>query len=277
MNLVLIPCWHRDDFLSVTLENIIKADKSDQNQYIFLLDRGYSLGVLQVANSFKLNKIIRKTPMHRFNGNTYNLLEGYKYALTLTQNAKSNLIYMIEEDIWVGKDFFTFHENVQNKFDSFVVSGVKNQNDKRELPSDTSLVYYHKNFQSLGLSWKPEKLHKVIKHALPQYYGYMLQYIKRQFPKSSLGDSWSEQDGLVNRICEQDNLKCLYPYVGRAYHAGFVGYNRPGNTLTGSLEERVNKLKSMNESEMNEMAREYKDIKKIDLSGHDVKEFILAE
>ena len=56
MDIVLIPCWKRADFLSVTLDYIVKADNADKNLYVFLIDRGFSSEVLDVANSFSLNK-----------------------------------------------------------------------------------------------------------------------------------------------------------------------------------------------------------------------------
>jgi hypothetical protein len=277
MNIVIIPCWRRDDFLQVTLDYILKADSADQYLYVFCLDRGFNSGVLEVANAFPLRKLIRRTPQHRFYGNTYNLLEGYKFGCQLARQHRSELIYLIEEDIWIGKDFFTFHEQVQQKFPSFVLSGVKNQNDKREMTNDPSAVYYHPNYQSLGVSWKIANLLKVIPHACTQYYAAMLPYVKRLNPSSSLGSSWAEQDGLINRLAELNDLKCMFPHLGRAFHAGFVGYNRAGLPLEGNREARVAKLREMSQEDMNNRAIRYKDIIFCPLHGNDVKEFTIKE
>lgn len=276
MDIVLIPCWRRDDFLSVTIDHILKANNND-HLYIFSLDRGFDISVLNVIKKFPLNKVIRKTPNHKYNGNSYNVLEGYKYAIELSKQYQSNLIYMIEEDIWIGKDFFSFHETVQNNFKSFCVSAVYNQNIDIQLENNPEYIYYHNAFQSLGLSWKIENLEKIVRYATDLYYKDMSFYLKSTFPNSKYQHMWPEQDGLINRVIEQNNEKCIFPYVGRAYHAGFIGYNRPGKSLTGNLDERCEKLKNMTDQEMNERADIYKDIKSISLSGYNIKQFTLKE
>jgi hypothetical protein len=202
------------------------------------------------------------------------VLEGYKFAVEASHECESKLVYLIEEDIWIAKDFFDFHETVQSQFDPFCLSAVRCQNDSAEYPKEPDSVYYHNTFQSLGLSWKLDKLKLVAQHAKPEYYRNMKGYIRALNPKSVYGTNWTEQDGLINRLVESSDVKCLYPYVGRAYHAGFVGYNRRGVPLDGTLEERVATLKSMTQDEMNERAMEYKDIKPIDLLiDYKVKQF----
>lgn len=251
-----------------------EAENADKNFYVFLVDRGFHTQVVDVIKNFPFDKAIRFTPQHRYHGNSYNVLEGYKYGLSLCESKKSDLVYLIEEDIWVGKDFFTFHEKVQSQHPAFCVSAVRNQNDPTPHPALPEAVYYHTTFQSLGISYKTDSLKQIAKHAQPEFYRHMLQYVKRHFPKSRYGTSWCEQDGLINRIVETNPTQCLYPYVARAFHAGFVGYNRQGKSLEGSLENRVAKLKSMSDSEMNELAKEYKDITSIPLEkNYEVNSF----
>jgi hypothetical protein len=260
----------------VTLKYITLAEKSDENCYIFLVDRGYDEEILDVINAFPLNKSITHRPFHSFLGNSYNVLEGYKEALAISKSCQSELIYLIEEDIFVGKDFFTFHKQVQKDFNPFCVSATRNQNDSNTYPSEANKVYYFDSFQSLGLSWKPDKLEFVVEHATPVYYRNVNWYIRTKFPNSKYGTQWSEQDGVINRVLEKQTDKMLYPYVPRAYHAGFVGYNRKGQPLSGSLPQRIAKLESMTAEEMNNMAEVYKDITPIDLNvNHNVTNFIL--
>jgi hypothetical protein len=274
-NIVLIPCWKRDDFLSVTLDYIKTSDLCDKYIYIFLLDRDFSPHVENIANRFSLEKIIHKTPRHKFKGNTYNILEGYKISINLSKQHNSQLIYLIEEDIFIGKDFFSFHENIQSKYDSFCVSAVKNQNTNEELSNDPNIIYYGNKFQSLGISWKLHNLEKVINHANCNYYSNMQRYLYKTFPKSTYGGNWPEQDGLINRIMEQDKLQAIYPHVARAFHAGFIGYNRPGENLKGTLEERIHLLKTMNKDEMNNRAKLHKDINPCNLNGNGIVNFTL--
>jgi hypothetical protein len=275
-NIVLIPCWRRPDFLTVTLEHIRNAKRAQANRYVFLVDYGFCPDVLRVIASFPFTHEVRHAPQHAYHGNSFNVLEGYKYAAHLARRYRSRLVYLIEEDIWVGKDFFVFHEVVQAQFDSFCVSAVHNQNDVSQYPPDASSVYYHPAFQSLGLSWRVDRLDVITAHAQPDYYGNMTAYLKSIAPESRHADGNSEQDGLINRLVEMSPIKCLYPYLGRAYHAGFVGYNRHGRQVTGPLPRKVAALRSMPQDEMNARASARKDIRSIDLTmDYDVRQFVL--
>ena len=274
-NITLIPAWRRDDFLQVTLDYIKEATGADRNLYVFLVDRGFHTEVVEVIKSFPLEKLIRFAPQHRYRGNSYNLLEGYKYALQLAKTRKSELIYLVEEDIWVGKDFFDYHEKVQSQFPCFCASAVRNQNDDRKHPDEPESVYYHMGYQSLGVSFKLDSIAKIVEHATPALYQNMLRYVKTHFPNSKYGNMWTEQDGVINRIAERNPVHSLYCYSPRAYHAGFVGYNRRGTALEGSREARVAKLRSMSDKEMNDLAGEYKDITRCNLDGYSVDKFVL--
>ena len=71
----------------------------------------------------------------------------------------------------------------------------------------------------------------------------------------------TEQDALIGkREYTVKNLRTLMPYCSRAYHAGFVGYNRESSKsksrddshLQGeTLSQRVATLMTMNQDEMN--------------------------
>ncbi len=271
-NIVLIPCHSRADFLNVNLNLIEEANNSDKQIYLFLIDRGFDPEIIQVINKFKLDKSIHYTPKHNFRGNSYNLLEGYKFAYEKYQD--SELVYMLEEDIFIGKDFFDFHERVQSQFESFCVSAVWCHVDNREFPNEPASIYCKEHYQSLGVSWRREYLKEVVKHANPKYYRNMLAYCVSQFPKSKYGRSFSEQDGLINRIREQqNNAGIIYPIIPRAFHAGAIGYNRPGKKLEGDLETRSKLLKSMSKEQLNEMATHMKDIKPCSLIDYGIIDF----
>lgn len=50
------------------------------------------------------------------------VLEGYRYAATLAPALQSRLVYMVEEDIWVARDFFVYHRAVH---DSMSEQGIQ--------------------------------------------------------------------------------------------------------------------------------------------------------
>ena len=276
MNIVLIPCWRRAEFLQLCIEHIYEANRAKDQFYIFLIDRDFHRDVKLVAEQFKLDKHIRFTPFHNFRGNSYNVLNGYNLALNEADKYKPDLVYLIEEDIYVGKDFFDFHKKVQEQYDNFFVSGVMNQNYNKD-GFDPSSVYYYSMFQSLGLSWKIDKLKYLMGMVKPGYYGNMTKHLSMMFPNSKFGTKWCEQDGLINRVMEAYSLKGLYPIVPRAYHAGFIGYNRPATSIQGGLKDRIDCLKNMSIEEMNNRAKIYKDIKPCSLDDYGVKDFNLVD
>jgi hypothetical protein len=275
MDIVLIPCWRRADFLTVTLRHVVAAASARKHYVVFLADVGASPGVLRVAQRCPLRHEIvmaRERPMR---GNSHNILGGYAYASAIAPKLKANLVYLIEEDIWIGRDFFAFHEAAHACQRSFFVSGVRNQNDLRALPHDRSRIYLDSRYQSLGVSFRVESLPRITAHHCPEYYAAPQDYVARRFPSSRLGEYFWEQDGLIGRVIEDERLAGIYPFVPRAYHAGFIGYNRSGRAFGGSLERRVAKLESMTDDEANDRAHQYKDIRSCDLTRRRVPPLVL--
>lgn len=46
--------------------------------------------------------------MQRVHG-SFNLLEGYRYAHVIARTLRSELVYLLEEDVWIARDYFSFH------------------------------------------------------------------------------------------------------------------------------------------------------------------------
>jgi hypothetical protein len=280
MDVVLIPCWRRDDFLTVTLHHLQRAEGAGEHLYVFCVDvkrqdPGVSRDVLSVISEFPLRKEVLRHESP-FRGNTLNVLMGYRHAWEKMRRS-ARLVHLIEEDIFVARDYFRFHERVQSTFDAFFVSALHNQNLDVPVPHDPSGVYYHHRYQSLGVSFRIEHLASIVPHATPAYFGDPAGHLRAKFPASRLPHECFEQDGLIDRIVERDGLRGLFPCTPRGYHAGFLGYNRPGFPVLGTLEERVRTLMSMNESQMNDHALVHKDIRQCPLDGRGVTDYVLRE
>lgn len=129
------------------------------------------------------------------------------------------------------------------------------------------MVWRHPAYQSLGVSFRPKQLERVVRHAKPAYFANMIGYCKSQFPDSWIPPANAEQDGLIHRISEQDGLFTLYPSVPRAYHVGFTGYHRRGAALVGSIEQRAQQILSMSTEELNRSAHSYPDHQAIPLDA----------
>lgn len=261
--IVIIPCWQRPDFLLACLRYIQAAKGWEDYFYLFCLDRGHSKEVLRIVNEFEGKKFIQPH-VHRYNGNSYNVLEGFRWASEwLKENG--GICHLIEEDIFIGPGFFDFHEKAWAEDPgAFFVSACYNQNHERT-SEDTEAIYRHQSYQSLGVSMKATSLDKFLPHANEKYYRSMGSYIRLHL-KTRLGQSCHEQDGMIHRVILLENAYGVYPEVPRAFHAGFKGYNRPGKVLdaTLSISERADRLMKMTEVEMNQRATNlaHKDIRR---------------
>ena len=289
-NIVLIPAWKRPEFLAACLKYITLSRGWKANHYLIAIDNHsfaggkYDPEVLSIANQFPGEKTIKIRPPDGIRSNTRNLMEGYREAVKLGNEIGSELVYMIETDIFIARDFFDFHEAVHRDHRPFFVSACRNQNNKAalSLAQDPTAIHAFGKYQSLGNSFRVAELGRVVRHSRPEFYANMPNYIRTAFPGSKFPKGmWTEQDGLINRIMEEGKLSGLFPNVPRAYHAGFTGYNRTGRELprSMSLTERTAALMTMSESEMNERASnpQFKDITMCDLLGHDAKAFHIAK
>lgn len=247
-SVVLIPCFKRPEFLAVCLEYILKAELSETYKYVFLLDYGYDKAIKNVIETFPLDKEIRQTKRtyYTLGKQSHNLLEGYKYACEITDG----LVYLIEDDIMIANDFFKWHELAQQSI-NFCTIATANNNTKR--PNGTDLTAYYKgtkaDYQSLGVCWQSKVLKKyILQHANDRYYSNPVLYCER-FKDSSIGKFFAEQDGLIRRIKETTNLPVLFADVPRAFHGGFIGYNRNrGKKLKGTLEQRISFIREVMQS-----------------------------
>ena len=86
------------------------------------------------------------------------------------------------------------------------------------------------------------------------------------FPYSKLPPNNAEQDGLLDRLVEDSGAGVAYPWMPRAYHAGFIGYHRNGLRLPGSPIDQADRLLSMTTEELNSAAYSYPDHTAIDLT-----------
>lgn len=262
---VIVPAWQRPDFLYAALIRLAVADDADEVQYRICLDRRYDPQVLNVAERFARRigwsrvRIIRRG-RHRHKGNSYNVLSAYREALA--ERPAPDLIHLIEEDVLVARDYFTFARSAHALApDAFCVTGCRCQ----QFPPDTNpppqpdALHLHPSFQSLAVSWRPEVLGRVLAHASRTYFMDPAGYCRAMFPHSRINFGHAEQDGLIHRVLEDAGAVTAYPAVPRAYHAGWIGYHRKGTPVTGTLDQRATAILTMTGEEMNRRAASYPD------------------
>lgn len=266
--LVIVTAWKRPDFLSACLQRLVTADDGRQN-YRLSLDRGVTRDCVQVASDFagKLGARAQVTARtHRYRGNSFNVLMSYREALT--DRVAADVVHLVEDDVFVGGDYFEFHRRSHALApDAFSVSACRNQQFPPEVnpPDEPDAVYEHVSYQSLGVSFRPEMLAEVVKHAKHSYFARPVEYCQRAWPESRINPNNAEQDGLIHRLIEASGRATVYPFSPRAYHAGFVGYHRKGEGLPGTVDERATRLLWMTTADLNAAAHSYPDHVAVDL------------
>lgn len=240
MNKVVIPCFNRPEFLFWCLEKIKIAEKAAENKYIFCLDYGYDTDNVKIINEFPFSKeIVRRNRHLPLNTKqSRNVLEGLRYAAETSIN---DIIYLIEDDVMIANDYFIWHEKVHA---SNVFCAIASKNINRHLNKGSNRLsdYYLSNgdYCGIGTSFKAGVIEKhIVPHINDSYYSDCIKYVIQHWPDSTIGAHYSEQDGLIRRIQSESGLPTAYPFVPRAYHAGFYGKGRDKKMYIANLPKRI--------------------------------------
>ena len=229
-DIVLVPVYSRPDYLRVCLEYLARAEGIADKEVWICIDRGRSLirEFYEVLNDFRnqINFSVIIRPEHSYMGNSMNVLEAYKEAY----QTDAKFIYLVEDDVVVQPDFFTWHEAVQKTGDYFCSVAYRCLRNTGTFINCTDPEAYFttaQDYASIGVGWRRERLAPVIKHACEEYYKNLEPYILKHFPCNRFCTSYAEQDGLIMRVMADVKGITAWPYVPRAFHFGVNGYNRP--------------------------------------------------
>jgi hypothetical protein len=207
------------------------------------------------------------TRSHSYRGNSYNVLVSYAEAM----GQKPDLIHLVEEDIFVSDDYFAWHRAAHALVGNcFAVSGARNQNVVGDPEPEPGAVYVHEAYQSVAVSFRPHQLAQALVHVARSnnYYRDPVKYCRALFPASKIPHGNAEQDGLIHRVIEKLGAFVVYPTEPVAYHAGFVGYHRAGESplRTGvPVQVAARALLEMDAAEMNRRAHSYPDHQVVDV------------
>lgn len=243
-NCVVIPCYDRPEYLELCLSFIQMADGWKENDYIFAIDNGArneNIGV--IANFTAANKYTVR-PQKTITGvgkQSYNVLSG----LVAAAHMNYELVHYIEDDVFIAQDFFTFTKKIHAKepelFCSIMSKNV-NGDDRVTINQDAYYVKHTNQYQGIGSTFKGEMIKKYITpHYCNEYFQRPSSYVQIWF-ESALSNEFCEQDGLIRRIIEKDNLPVAFAHVPRCFHAGFYGYHRNPHMRIPNNAEQKKKL-----------------------------------
>ena len=240
MNVCVIPAFNRPEYLHICLEFIQKADGAENLVYIFALDRGANPENEKIINKFPFKKFT-VAPHLVINGiakQSFNVLNG----LIAGANMSDELVFYVEDDVFVGKDFFTFSEKIHKKEKGIFCSILShNVNGHDKTINDLNAYYTKKTHEYCGIGscYKAKALLKYVRPDFNKnYFNQPLTYVKIHYPKSVLDNLFCEQDWLIRRILEYNGLSVAFAHVPRCFHAGFYGYHRSPKVNVRDLNQR---------------------------------------
>lgn len=250
MDIVLIPTYMRPEYLALCLEFLSKAEGArDNKEYWICQDMREHDEHRHKMQLDWTREVIEHSPLpvryirraaHEYAGNSYNTLEAYKEAY----ETDAEFVYLVEEDVLVTPDFFTWHGAVQrSEPDAMCSIGYRcsrNAEARRDIYDPASYFTTARDYASVGDCWRRERLKPVVAHATPAYYADQTGYILRTFEGNRFAGDFCEQDGLIMRVMWDVMGYTAWPYVPRCYHFGWYGYHRPnGRRPDGQLAGKV--------------------------------------
>lgn len=262
-DIVIVPSYYRPEFLALCLEHLASAQNGNRDKHIMVYqdrhigDNSEMVNIQlpevrevcrRMSGAFSNFSYVERHPT-LFRGNPYNFLEAYNSAY-LDESAR--LVYLVEDDVMVCRDFFVWHETIQKKLNPFISVGWHCIRDSAKVPKTDDVHAYitsYRDFSSIGICWKRENLSALIQHAKSAYYANMEHYLRNAFPGSPIPyRQWTEQAGIITRLLHEKPGERLVVWAGlaRVGHIGIRGYHRKGGyKFSGNLDQKIQGLRDV--------------------------------
>jgi hypothetical protein len=211
---VLIPAFDRPEMVWLCLDHLAECPevRAPLEEFRTVVERFPRLAVG-----------LNRTPVHTYPGNSYNVLTAYTEAYA----DGFAWIYLIEDDVLVRPEFFTWHAHVHATVGPSASLGV----------SDPG----HGAFASLGVCLPHHTVELVLPHVTSEYFAGMREYCRWTFPESPFD---CEQDGLWARLLAGRQVAWARPPI--VSHVGWYGYHRGGQRRPlGTLQQRYEEVRGI--------------------------------
>jgi Glycosyl transferase family 2 len=239
---VIIPTYDRPEMLALCLERLRECPEFDSLDVHVYMDRHSDQPLpAEIAEVIDSGICVHLRAHHRFPGNSFNIL----MALHEAYGYRCNRVFLIEDDVMVKPDFFTWqYRQFEQHPDAFAVIGGGNT---RTFPAENcgeSYVTTGEDLCSIGVGYPRSTLKKILPHINYAYLLDMVGYCQRMFPEHKGNPNMAEQDGLIQRIMLREEHKVVWSNPSRALHAGWYGYHRTNLPRPqGTLEERISQVR----------------------------------
>lgn len=275
-DLILIPTYYRPEFLSLCLEHLSKAegildnkevwvcqDMREHDEHRHYLEEQWTAAVIEEWRTKLPIRFIRQGK-HIFSGNSLNVMKSYKAAFA---EKDVRYVYLVEDDVFVMPDFFKWHEALQQEGDfmcSVAYRCSRNQEAiAMEINDPNAYFLSSRDYASIGVCWKREKLAPIVKHCVDEYFENLDGYMLRTFPGNRFAGDFAEQDGLIMRVLWETKGIIAWSFVPRVFHMGWYGYHRPnGQRPNGHLDQKISILRGLihNQEQLKIVAPDFGDI-----------------
>lgn len=273
-----VIAWRRPDFLLAVLTRLSLADTPEAH-YRINVDHDPDPAVEDVVSTFvemvgsRRVEVARRDPCSD-QGPTRNMLQSLHESLDY---ADADLIHLIEDDIFVSLGYFEYHRSAHELAPgAFCVTACKPDLYAPPVGSqDAHRVTLRPLAPTVGTSFRRDRLGEILSSLPMSYVDNRVEHLRRTFPDHPCAPHlWSGIDGAMGRVRHRMDRLTVFPEVGRAYHAGFIGagcedeacngdttrdgYNngphRHGSGLAGTVEERAAQLLKMRAEDFNARA-----------------------
>lgn len=248
-DIIIIPTHDRPEFLWACLEKLFEA-KGVNEKWVWICEDIHAdkpksfiteMEMLATIRYFenlterylwpKLKYIGRKP--HTTYGNSYNLLAALHEASTTA----AEKVYIVEDDVLVTEDFFSWNDEVHEKFNPWVsCAGRLNR----------SLNFAMNGPDAMDESVKDVNACKVVVGAYNSwatcFSRQALDEIVGIIPSYDAFVPGFEQDIMIQDYMRKKMICSVWPWVPRAFHLGWYSYHRSGMKFNGTLEEKVTAL-----------------------------------
>lgn len=213
---MIVPSYWRPEYLGQCLDKIYRCHGVDNRDVWVVQDNRVGddarfrreatlidsiAGKYKEVNGFRLTK---REP-HRILGNSFNLISAYKEAY----ESDYRYVFLIEEDVLVSSDFFSWHEKVQQESGCFVSLAWSPQRYSLMRPSDDPGYFLNPGvYCSIGVCWRRENLKDVT----------TLGYLNVRMH--------GEQDCQIKELMIRNGYVAACAYKQRAFHIGAIGNQR---------------------------------------------------
>jgi hypothetical protein len=212
---------------------MVVSDRGESNPELFSICAHFKTRLLTVPN-------------HTRHGNSFATMMAYKWAY----DEGYDFVVMTEDDVAHHGDCLAWHREMHEDIPNLFCSCGWVFNLHAPIDKDFYLAPW---FYAPNSAWKRDKLALLVRHAVPEYWDNMRQYVLETFPTSILHNrgaqsmtNFFEADGLAQYVLMEDKSQVAWRGTALVDHVGISGYNRPnGPVFEGTLDERITKVESL--------------------------------